>query len=47
MFFIQDLIMRMSLQYLVHFIQQEFSEIHYYNTKFRVQNLNNEIEINI
>ena len=46
-FFIQDPIMSTSLQYLVHFIQQEFSKIHYYNTKFRVRNLNNEIEINI
>ena len=26
--------MRTSLQYLVHSIQQEFSEIYYYNTKF-------------
>ena len=47
MFFTQDPIMRMSLQYLVHFIQQEFLEIHYYNTKFRVRNLNSGITINI
>ena len=47
MFFIQDPIMRASLQYLVYFIQQEFSEIPYYNTKFRVRNLNCKIEINI
>ena len=46
-FFLQDPIMRTRLQYLVHFIHQEFSEIHYYNTKFRVRNLNNEITINI
>ena len=39
--------MRTSLQFLVHFIQQEFLEIHYYNTKFRVRNLNSEIKINI
>jgi len=47
MFFLQDPIMRTSLQYLVHFIQQKFSEIHYYNTKFRVRNLNSGIKINI
>ena len=46
-FFIQNPIMRTGLQYLVHFIQQEFSEIHYYNTKFRVWNLNSGIKINI
>ena len=32
--------MRTSLQYLVYFIQLEFLEIHYYNTEFRVRNLN-------
>ena len=47
MFFLQDPIMRTNLQYLVHFIQQEFLEIHYYNTKFRVWNLNIRITINI
>ena len=46
-FFIQNKILRTSLQYLVNFIQQEFLEIHYYNTKFRVRNLNSRIEINI
>ena len=37
--------MRTSLQFLVHFIQQEFLEIHYYNTKFRVWNYNERLTI--
>ena len=40
--FLQDPTMRMRLQYLVHFIQPEFLEIHYYSTKSRVWNLNSE-----
>ena len=47
MFFLQDPIMRTSSQYLVNFIQQEFLEIHFYNTMFRVRNLNSGITINI
>ena len=46
-FYIQNPIMSTSLQYLVHFIQQEFLEINYYNPKFRVRNLNSGMTINI
>ena len=39
--------MTTSLHYLVHFIHPEFLEIHYYSTKFKVQNLNSEMKRNI